>query len=68
MQASFKATEFHTVQATFGGLVSTKLTDSRVPDEMFEKQLSLESYNKLVDFIRENDHRYAITMAKRMFH
>jgi hypothetical protein len=67
MNATFKANDFHTIDATFGVTIAITVTDLRVPDEKYVRELSLETYNKLVSFFRDNDHRYAVTMAKTMF-
>jgi hypothetical protein len=67
MQQSFNPNVFHTVSANFGATIATKITDPRMPDCVFLRDLSLNDYNKTVEFLKENDHRFAINMLNSMF-
>lgn len=69
MAESFNANDFHRVNVTFNpqtGLCDVLVSDSRT-NAIFNKSVSLEKYNELVDFISENDHQFAINVANSRF-
>lgn len=68
MQTSFNPNAFHTVSVNFGATIATQITDPRIPGCVFKRDLSLDDYNKTVDFLKDNDHRFAINMLNSMFH
>ncbi len=64
----FDVNHHHTVDVLFNkdGLCDTIVTDGRTT-QLYQKTVTLDTYNKLVDFFKENDHRYAINMALQKF-
>ncbi len=67
MEHTFNVSKFRTIKATFGETIKIHVTDSRVPDNDFEGEFPLLTYNEIVEFFKEHEHIYAMNMAKERF-
>lgn len=67
MHVNFKPNEHHTVDATFGFTIKTTVSDPRTPDNIFNGELSLNNYDRLVEYLKVNDHIFAMNTVKSMF-
>lgn len=67
MEHTFNAGKFRTIKAKFSETIKMHVTDSRVPDNAFEGEFSLLTYNEIVEFFKEHEHIYAMNMAKERY-
>jgi len=67
MEHTFNVSKFRTIKATFGETIKMHVMDSRVPDNDFEGEFSLLTYNEIVEFFKEHEHIFAMNTAKERF-
>jgi hypothetical protein len=68
-QESFGINSRHVMSVVFNGessLCDVVVSDKQT-DKMFVKSLLLDQYNKLVDWLRENDHSFAMSSIHSYF-
>lgn len=64
MKTTFPLSDTRIVEVMFGLTIDLKVVDSRVPYDVFIAQgLTLAQYNEQVEFLKVNDHSYAMKMA-----
>ena len=67
MEHTFNVGKFRTIKAKFSETIKMHVADSRVPDNAFEGEFSLLTYNEIVEFFKEHEHIYAMNMAKERY-
>ncbi|PUA30414.1 MAG: hypothetical protein B0W54_07945 [Cellvibrio sp. 79] len=68
-QTSFSANARHEVNLTLNsdtGLCDVRVSD-KLSDKTFSKSMVLAQYNKLVDWLKENDHGFAMNSIHSIF-
>jgi hypothetical protein len=66
---TFDVNDRHVMNVSFNtasGLCDVQVSD-KLSDRTFVKSMVLEQYNRLVDWLRENDHGFAMISVRSIF-